>query len=171
MNQSEQNTKQYRIAWYYKKDNEIPEPGEINYGSWCQDSEDMVQAWVEDLNKKHPDIYHYIQFKMIDISISALYKWILTKPQDIKFPTICCKECLIAQYLLDNGFTNIEVLSNWWHDLTQPERIRHSFNSDPKENELVIEFIEYFDCWPEESVSKTQAIEMLERFSKNHQLN
>ena len=55
MNQSKRSTRQYRIAWYYKKDNEIPKPGEINYGSWCQDSEDMVQACVEDLNKACPN--------------------------------------------------------------------------------------------------------------------
>ena len=53
---------QSRIAWYYKKDNQIPETREINYGPW-QDSKDLVQAWVEDLNKKHPHIWHYIQFK------------------------------------------------------------------------------------------------------------
>ena len=152
-----------------QKDNKIPKSGEINYGSWCQDSEDMVQACVENLNRAFPNIHHYMQIKMIDINITALYEWLLTKPQDIKFAISCCKKCLIAQYLLDNGFTNIEVLSECWHDLTP--RTYHSFNSDPEENELVIEFIDYFDCYPEESVSKTQAIEMLERFSKNHQLN
>lgn len=62
MSQPEQSTKQYRIAWYYKKDNKIPKPGEINYGYW-QDSKDLVQAWVDALNKDHPDIHHYMQVK------------------------------------------------------------------------------------------------------------
>ena len=105
-----------------------------------------------------------------NITIKDLYQWLLTKSDDTRFLVDSCEYCLVAQYLLEQGFKGIQVHSNFWFDATQSLKDKgFSFNQDPRQDQLIVDFIDAFDKASEDfTFTKSKAIEILQEVIDNH---
>lgn len=107
---------------------------------------------------------------IFNITLEDLYQWLLTKSDDTRFLIDSCEYCLVAQYLLEQGFTGIQVHSNFWLDYNQSLKDKgFSFNQDPIQAQLIVDFIDAFDNASEDfTITKSKAIEILQEVIDNH---